>query len=66
MNIYKNPVWLKYRCDNGAQWTAVKDGICADADNSPCTFSGCPEGHKVHIIGETPNRHDASNWFKRP
>lgn len=65
-DIYDNPTWLMYECDNGARWTAVKGGTCAQSDNDDCCFSGCPKGHKIHIKSETNDRIIASDWFRRP
>lgn len=56
-------LWIKYRCDRGNQWTATKDGPYGQAHGTPCNFSGCPEGHFAHRLGETANRTEAHDWF---
>lgn len=63
---YDNPIWIQYQCDNGAQWTAVKGGMCEHNMDEPCGFSGCQGIHRVNIISETNNGHVAHEWFKRP
>ena len=63
---YENPVWIKYRCFKGAQFTAVKGGTCEIPDKSRCEFSGCNTKHQVRVIGETSDRNEAHNWFHSP
>ena len=65
-NPCDNPTWLKYRCYKGAQFTAVKGGICEIPDKSRCVFSGCTTKHQVRIVGETSDRNEAHNWFNNP
>ena len=62
---YKNPIWIKYECDHGARWTAVKGGSY-ETEAGDCNFSRCEKEHKYHRAGETPDRTEASDWFKRP
>ena len=66
ISAYENPVWIKYECDKGARWTSVRGGSCEHPLNKECNFSGCPTGHGVAIKGETSNRDEAHEWFKRP
>ena len=65
LDICQKTVWIKYECDNGARWTAVKGGMC-ETRAGKCRFSGCPNGHNYHRAGETTNRHEAHEWFNRP
>ena len=64
VSIYNDPTWEMYECDNGARWTAVKGGTCVSKENDECQFSGCPEGHFIHIKGETKDRSVASDWVR--
>jgi len=59
-------VWRMFECDAGCRWTAVKNGICEGDhyEGSPCNFSGCKPGHRVHDRGETADIDEAHNWFR--
>lgn len=65
-NVYTDPTWEMYECDNGARWTAVKGGTCTSKDGEECNFSGCPKGHQLHIAGETKDSNSAHDWFRKP
>lgn len=58
-------IWIKYECDKGARWIAVKGGIC-ETRAGACGFAGCAEGHKYHRAGETSDRNEACEWFNNP
>ena len=59
-------LWDLYECDHGARWSAVTGGAYTVDDGSPCDFSGCAPGHRVHRQGRTDNRSTAHDWFRRP
>lgn len=60
----ENPVWIKYECDKGNRWTAVKNGIVHEPDGLLCCFVGCTPDCVSHIRGETSSRDEANGWFK--
>jgi hypothetical protein len=60
--IYMKPVWLKYECDQGKRWTAVKGGFCEEEDGEICVHTGCDQNHRIHIKGETSDRNEAYEW----
>ena len=68
MSPYANPTWIKFQCEHGCQWTAVKGGIADTTEEhrtTPiCNFSGCTPDHNYHLVGETADRHEAAAWFK--
>ena len=64
-DIYDNPIWELYECDNGARWAAAKGGPYSRQENDECHFSGCPKGHYVHIKGETRAIAIAHKWFRK-
>ena len=62
--VFRNPVWLKFECDNGNRWTIIKGSICDDGleDGAECFHSKCQPGHKMHLRGETKSIDEAAEW----
>lgn len=58
------PVWRKFKCGGGAQWTSALGWV--NNDVGICDFSGCNCGTKYEIVGTTENRNEAAQWFKLP
>lgn len=57
-------VWIKYECERGCRWTAVKGGVADISLETECTFSGCETGHRFTAVGQTTDPKEANEWFK--
>jgi hypothetical protein len=62
----KPTVWVKFECGGGARWTSIKGPMGTNYAGEVCCFSGCNCGTKVRRIGETADRDEAHDWFRRP
>lgn len=55
--------WRKYECrTSGARFTSVRP---LSAEDMVCGFSGCDCGKRYSDRGETADRNEAYNWFRR-
>jgi hypothetical protein len=60
-----NPtVWIKYECEQGCRWTAMKGSFLDLITDDECNFSGCEPGHRVTVVGETTDSNEAHDWFR--
>ena len=62
--MLKPVMWKKFECGGGARWTSACDDPAYNGET--CNFSGCGCGTKVRRVGDTFDRQEAYDWFRRP